>query len=197
MYFISSFLVSIPKARLPFPKNQFLTDQIILTFYYLLFPYSIILVLSLKWRVYNLDFSAILVFKYKHLRLNISFYVLFATSQDFWYILFLSFYSNSFFFLSVPKDIFFIAFRERERKREREKHWCKREASICCLHSGPEPQQVTCLDGEQHPQPFGYGMTLQPPEPHRPGLDWFLKNFHYHFFNPWVIKVCVLKFLNI
>ena len=79
-----------------------------------------------------------------------------------------SVYFFSFFFLILTRGNFLIAFRERERERETS----MRERSIDLLSSvyaWTKDQTCNigiCPDRESNLQPFGYGMMLQPTEPH-------------------------------
>ena len=78
-----------------------------------------------------------------------------------------------FFFLEIlSQGHFFIAFREREK--DREKHQCERETSIGCLsytpQQGIEPQPRYVPRLESNPQPFSLREDTPPAEPHRPGL---------------------------
>ena len=76
-----------------------------------------------------------------------------------------------FFFLILTQGHFSIAFRERVK--ERDKHQHETEASISCLMSTAGPgahNPDRCPDKESNPQPFHSRWTLQPTEPHQPGL---------------------------
>ena len=69
----------------------------------------------------------------------------------------------------------FIAFKERGREREREKHQCESEASIGYLPFMPglglnsQPRYIPCPGIE--PSPFQLCMMLQPAKPHWPGPE--------------------------
>ena len=96
-----------------------------------------------------------------------------------------------YFFYPHPRTFFSLLFRERERE---EKHQYESESWLDCPpyagasegnhQAGPG---VTCArkgnwtsnlgkrpDQELDPQPFSYGMMIQPTEPHRPGQKWSL-----------------------
>ena len=72
-----------------------------------------------------------------------------------------------FFFLSSLENFFFPLLLEREKGREREVSdaflsvYVHTRNRICNVGTFP--------DRELNPQPFGYGTTLQPTEPHWPG----------------------------
>ena len=65
----------------------------------------------------------------------------------------------------------------RERNvNVREKH----QLVASCMHPnhvdrGLNHKLGMCLDRESNPQPFGYGMMLQPTEPRQPGAPGFLR----------------------
>ena len=76
-----------------------------------------------------------------------------------------------------PKDIIFSLLLEREKG---EKPPCEREAPIghllwalCPWTRGQTCNLGTCPDCESNPKTFGYRTTLQPTEPHQPGLSLF------------------------
>ena len=114
------------------------------------------------------------------------------------------------FFLILTPGHFFIAFRERGRKRE--KHRCKREAlmwvrnidwllPICtctgdhtCSYWDGTCNLGMCPELESNPQPFGYGMVLQPTESRQPGTILtsvvHVKKFCYII---WVLCTCAQK----
>ena len=84
------------------------------------------------------------------------------------------------FFLHQRTHVFFIAFGERgrEREREREKHRLV-APRMCPGHSCGlwiEPASALGMFPDRKPnrQLFSYGTTLQPTEPHWPGLLQFL-----------------------
>ena len=90
-----------------------------------------------------------------------------------------------FIFILSHEDVFVIDLRE--------KHWCKREASIGCFLYAPGPRIVLAQMGNQthnlgmfpdqelNLQPSGYEMILQPPEPHQPGGNIFLEKYFLLF----------------
>ena len=66
----------------------------------------------------------------------------------------------------------FVDFREERR----ENHQCERETLIGCLPYVPQPEikpatQASALTGNQTPRLSVYRTTLQPTEPHWPGLS--------------------------
>ena len=88
-------------------------------------------------------------------------------------------------------------FREQRGERKGEKHRYKKEASIGCLlyaWTGNWTLSLAmCPDQELNPQPFCYGMMLQPTEPHQPGwgMICFIPLFIYHF-PPLIPNVIIL-----
>ena len=96
--------------------------------------------------------------------------------------------SLSLFLILICGDFFslflrdqFLRERGRERGRERQKQWCERKALIACLPYAPQlgnhmrSQPTMCPDWELNLQPFSYRTTLQPTEPHWPGLSLYFK----------------------
>ena len=126
----------------------------------------------------------------------------------YWFYVISSFFTNSLFFpichwievsgfLSATRLVIFnlktffiitwghfsIVFREGGREGRdrnisvREKHQLFASCTCPYLRWNPQPRYVPWL--ELNPQPFGYGMMLQPTEPHWPGLDqWVFKKSH-------------------
>ena len=93
------------------------------------------------------------------------------------------------FFLFTQWHVFIAL---RETGKEREKHQHERENLNWLLPICAQTRDPLCPDRESNQQPFGWGMMLQPTEPHQPGtlLVWtslfilhsyrsiFLKNHH-------------------
>ena len=73
-------------------------------------------------------------------------------------------------FLSSPEDAFLLLLRERKRNIDvRETH--QLVAFLCAPRPGIKPATWVCaLTGNQTCDFSVYRMTLQPAEPHRPGL---------------------------
>ena len=84
-----------------------------------------------------------------------------------------------FFFSSSPCEDIFSLLLEREEGGERnidvkEKH----QFFLPPIHAQTRDRTCylgMCLHWESNPQPFGYGMMIQPTEPHRPGPRFFLE----------------------
>ena len=91
------------------------------------------------------------------------------------------------FFYPHLKTFFFFTFiltkrSSRERGREREKRHVREKHQLVasCMHPnhvdrGWNHKLGMCPDRESNPQPFGYGMMLQPTEPRQPGAPGFLR----------------------
>lgn len=66
--------------------------------------------------------------------------------------------TSFFFFLILTKGMFFIDFRERQRKRERLRD--ERETSIGCLSPQIKPKPFGARDGTMHPPPLHMVLLL-------------------------------------
>ena len=74
-------------------------------------------------------------------------------------------------FFMLPKDtrtFFHCCEREGKGERETEKHQIGLPP-LCACNGNRTHNLGMCPDWESNPEPFSYGMMLQPAQPHRPG----------------------------
>ena len=101
------------------------------------------------------------------------------------------------FFHLYPRTVFFIAFRERGRKRERgrERNINVRDINwLPPLHiwTGDWSHNLDmCPDQELNLQPFSYRMTLQPTEQHWPGCPQVCLKCHHCVTHSVSISSCI------
>ena len=82
------------------------------------------------------------------------------------------------FLIILPQGHFFTVFRKREREKRKERNIEVRKKHHMHLDLALNMQPGTYLDQEPNLQPFGYRTTIQPTEPHWPGL-WLTFSFPF------------------